>query len=135
MDALAYFETFGAAPKVVAGLTSLLDKVNKAKADKSTGGLSLLDIENALMAGAGQKYACWVAGNPSGLLRQLYKMGATRDQLVCVGRWLTYQEWMKGQCALPTIVKNWAGWLAKATAANLAGPRVPLQDARPAGFE
>ncbi len=136
-DALAYFETFGAAgAKVIKGLTSLLAKVDKAESrSKAPAGMSLADVENALCAGAGQKYACWVAGNPSACLKSLHNVGATRDQLVLVGRWLTYQDWMRGQCALPTIVKNWAGWLAKATAENLQGPKLVVRDAKPAGFE
>jgi hypothetical protein len=129
-QALAFFETYGeAGKKVVKGLSSLLAKLDKAQAKPT--GLALVDVEAALVRGAAQKYASWVAGNPAQMLASLQRDGATLDQLERVGRWLRRQEWLKGQVALPTVARNWAGWLAKATAEGMLPTKV---EAKPAGF-
>lgn len=126
-----FFDTYGeAGKKVVKGLQSILDKLTKVTA--KVPGLGLGDVESALIRGAGAKYASWVAGNPAGLLRQLHTVGATTEQLELVGRWLCRQDWIKGQMALPSVVHNWPGWLAKATAMSLEPAKT---EAKPAGFQ
>lgn len=122
-----YLELISPLPeKLIKALNSLLAKVEKA-AEPRPVGLSLVDIENAFRAGAGQKYAMWVAGEPGKFIGWLNKAKATPEQMERVGRWLTRQGWMKGQCALPTIAQNWAGWLAKATSEELQGVDVTPQ--------
>ncbi len=105
-------------------LRGLLDKAQAATVpeERVVPGLGLKEVEAALAAGAGNRYAPWVAGNPSRLLRALHDARATEGQLRAVGEYVASWRNFHGALGLGTIVEKWGTYLAAATAAARPAP-------------